>query len=159
MGLMRGFRDLVLGERRRSSPFRLTGAMIAAFAAEYDPQWFHLDPHAAATSPFGGIIASGAQLIALWRRLDHEMNADIAYQCGVGLEAVRFQAAARADDELTLASEIIALRLSKSAGDRGVATMVYKMINQDEQLVLSLTAINLIYCWPLAAAIRSNSPP
>lgn len=156
---MRGFDDLMLGERRRSTPYLLTAAAIHAFAADYDPQWFHLDPVAAAQSPFGGIIASGAQSIALWRRIDHEMNGDIAYQCGLGLEAVRFRAALRAGDRLILTSEIVDLRLSKGDADRGVATMAYEMVNQDEALVLSLTAINLIYRRPRGAATSANSPP
>lgn len=144
----RGFDDLVPGERRRSAARELTEAAIRAFAADYDPQWFHLDPVAAAASPFGEIIASGAQLIALWRLLDHEMNGDIAYQCGLGLEAVRFRAAARAGDRLTLSSEITGLRLSEGSADRGVATMAYEMRNQEDVVILSLTAINLVYRQP-----------
>ncbi len=154
----RGFDDLILGERRRSDAFLLTEASVRAFAADYDPQWFHLDPVAAAASPFGGIIASGAQLIALWRRLDHAMNGDIAYVCGLGMEAVRFHAAVRPGDRLTLQSEIVGLRSSAGNADRGVATMAYEMREQADRVVLSLTAINLIYREPRAAATSSNSP-
>ncbi len=155
----RGFDDLMLGERRRSPAWELSEAAIRAFAADYDPQWFHLDPVAAAASPFGGIIASGAQLIALWRRLDHAMNGDIAYICGLGLEAVRFRAAARAGDRLILTSEIVGLRLSEKSVGRGVATIAYVMRNQDDVAILTLTAINLIQRQPRAAATSSNSPP
>ena len=34
-------------------------ASIIAFAREFDPQPFHVDPAAAAAGPFGGLVASG----------------------------------------------------------------------------------------------------
>jgi acyl dehydratase len=141
---LRRFDALVLGERRVSAPLVLGEADIRAFAEQFDPQWFHCDPQAARQSPFGGLIASGAHLIALWRRMDHGMNGDIAYQCGVALEHVAFRLAARPGDALVLHSEIVALRPSASPG-RGVVTMAYRMDNQHAQAVLTLTAVNLVY--------------
>ena len=90
------------------------------------------------------LIASGADLRALWRRMDHEMNGDIAYQCGVALEHVAFRLAARPGDGLVLQSEITALRPSASLG-RGVVTMGYRMENQRGETVMTLAAINLVY--------------
>lgn len=141
---LRRFDALMLGERRVSSPFLLTEEDMRGFAERFDPQWFHCDPQAAWQSAFGGLIASGAHLLALWRRMDHEMNGDIAYQCGVALEHVSFRLAARPGDRLVLHSEVTALRPS-STPDRGVVTMAYKMENQNGQEVMTLTAINLVY--------------
>jgi acyl dehydratase len=141
---LRRFDALVLGERRVSTPFLLTEDAIRTFAEWFDPQWFHCDPQAAEASAFGGLIASGAHLIALWRRMDHDMNGDIAYQCGVALEHVAFRLAARPDDLLVLHSEVVALRPSSEPG-RGIVTMTYRMDNQLRQTVMTLTAVNLVY--------------
>lgn len=141
----RRFDDLREGECRASPPFKLDEEAIRAFAEVFDPQDFHVDRAAAAASPFGGLIASGAHLLALWRRMDHAMNGDVAFICGMGLENVRFVAPARPDDTLTLTSRIVALRPSASRPASGIATMAYVMRNQRGEEVLSLTAVNLVH--------------
>lgn len=142
---MRKFDELTVGEERRSRFHDISEAAILAFAKQFDPQWFHIDPEAARSSPFGGLIASGAHLIALWRRMDHDINGDIDYQCGVGLDHVQFRRAVRVGDRLRLRSRIIACRPSKAQGERGLVTMAYEMTNQEDEVVLSLTAVNLVY--------------
>ena len=54
-------------------PVRITELDILEFAKRYDPQWFHVDPAAAAAGPYGGLIASGWQTCSLAMRLtvDH----------------------------------------------------------------------------------------
>lgn len=42
---------------------------IVAFAAEYDPQPFHVDEEAAEESAFGGLIASGWHTASVFMRL------------------------------------------------------------------------------------------
>ena len=142
---MRKFDALSVGETRQSDFVELSELAIRAFAEQFDPQWFHLDPEAAKASPFNGLIASGAHLIALWRRIDHEINGDIAYQCGVGMECVKFVRAVRAGERISLRSEIVALRPSSTQAERGLATIAYVMSNQDGHTVMTLTALNLVY--------------
>ena len=57
--------DLKPGDRFVSGGLTLTEAEIIDFAFRYDPQPFHLDANAAADSPYGGLIASGFQSIAV----------------------------------------------------------------------------------------------
>ncbi|MFD6894657.1 MaoC/PaaZ C-terminal domain-containing protein [Rhodococcus sp. NPDC060086] len=42
---------------------------IIRFAEQWDPQWFHIDSDAADEGPYGGLIASGVQTIAIFQRL------------------------------------------------------------------------------------------
>lgn len=142
---MRRFDDLAVGERRTSAAWLLDEAAIIAFAREFDPQWFHVDPLAARGSAFGGLIASGAHLLALWRRMDHDLNGDIDYYCGVGMEDVRFRKAVRPGDCLFLESEIVACRPSASDTGRGLVKMAYRMTNATGEVVLDLIASNLVY--------------
>ena len=75
------------------------------FARQYDPQWFHADPEAAKESTFGEVIASGVQLLAIWRQLDHGINSDIDFVCGVGFDDYRMKTALRAGDRVKVRSE------------------------------------------------------
>ena len=78
------FEDLEVGDFRQSRSRTVTRDEIVEFARQYDPQWFHSDPEAAKQSVFGEVVASGIHVLAMWRQLDHEINSDIDYVCGIG---------------------------------------------------------------------------
>ncbi len=141
---MRLFETLMLGERRRSAEWRLDDAQIVAFARQFDPQFFHVDPVAAKGSAFGTLIASGMHLLAITRTLDHAMNGDISYICGIAFEDVRFLAPGRPGDGLVLTSEIVALRPSAKHDDRGVVTHNYRLAKQGDEPVLAYRSISLV---------------
>ena len=56
---MRFFEDLEIGQRREIGAFTFTTEAIKKFAAQFDPQRFHLDEEAGRQSLFGGLAASG----------------------------------------------------------------------------------------------------
>ena len=80
----RYFEDVLVGEKRKSNLKLITEDEIISFAKQYDPQWFHTDKDEAKNSNFKGIIASGIHVAALWRLLDHEINGNINFVCGIG---------------------------------------------------------------------------
>jgi hypothetical protein len=61
--------DLHVGQRFESRPHPLDVEQIKRFAADFDPQPFHLDEEAAKASLFGGLAASGWHTAALTMRL------------------------------------------------------------------------------------------
>ena len=61
--------DFAVGQVYRSSRLRIDKDQIVAFAAQFDPQSYHLDEEAARTSVFGGLVASGWHTAALTMRL------------------------------------------------------------------------------------------
>jgi len=63
------FEDIVLGEKVTVGSYTFTEDEIIAFARTYDPQPFHVDAEAAAKSPYGGIIASGWHIGAVYMKL------------------------------------------------------------------------------------------
>ena len=142
---LRKYAELSHGERRDSPLYEVLEKEMVDFAHRFDPQWFHINPQEAERSPFGGVIASGIYILALWRRIDHAMNGDIAYRCGVALERVLFRAPVYPGDRVTLRSEIVGLRLAADP-TYGIATMHYAMTNQDGAEVLTLRAVNMVYC-------------
>ncbi|MFM9935971.1 MAG: MaoC/PaaZ C-terminal domain-containing protein [Novosphingobium sp.] len=149
----RTFEDLVVGEHRRSPSRTVTQDEIIAFGQLYDPQWFHSDVEAARGSHFGEVIASGIHVLAIWRQLDHEINGDIDFVCGVGMDELRLKTALRAGDTVYVTSEITSLEPSHSGKPRGTAMTRYAMINQAGAEVVTFTSINLVY----TAATRAVS--
>ena len=65
----RYFEDYALGTTYECGSVSVDQASIIAFAKEFDPQPFHVDPAAASAGPFGGLIASGWHTAALVMRL------------------------------------------------------------------------------------------
>lgn len=141
----RTFEDLELGEFRQSSPRTVTQDEILEFARKYDPQWFHTDPESARESVFGVVVASGIHVLALWRQMDHEINWDIDWVCGVGWDELRLKRAIRAGDTIHVTSEIVSLESSKSRNDRGTAKTRYAVILADATEAVTFTSINLVY--------------
>jgi acyl dehydratase len=63
------FDDLTLGMRFKSGNRRITREEIKQFAAQFDPQPFHLDEVAAEHTPLTGLAASGWHTAAIAMRL------------------------------------------------------------------------------------------
>jgi acyl dehydratase len=141
----RTFEDLVVGEYRRSTRRTVTQKEIIDFARQWDPQWFHSDPELARESVFGEVVASGIHVLALWRQMDHEINADIDYVCGVGWDDLRLKRAIRAGDTIHVTSEIVELHPSTSRADRGTALTRYAVVTEDGTEAVTFTSINLVY--------------
>ena len=141
----RTFEDLAVGEFRKSRERLVTQEEMIAFARAYDPQWFHSDPELARASVFGEVVASGIHVLALWRQLDHEINSDIDFVCGVGWDELRLRHAIRAGDRIHVTSEIVKLSPSTSRPDRGTALTRYAVVNQKGEEAVTFTSINLVY--------------
>lgn len=141
----RTFEDLQVGERRQSSTKLVTLDEVLAFARVYDPQWFHVDPELAKGSAFGGVVASGIHVLAMWRVLDHEINSDIDFVCGVGWDDLRLKHAVRPGDTIHVTSEIVELKPSSSNAERGTAITRYAVVNQRGKEAVTFTSINLVY--------------
>lgn len=146
--MTRYLEDLVIGETRTSRPARITAEEIIEFATMYDPQFFHLDAEAAKDTIFGGLIASGLQTLAYWRKLDHEMNGDIAFICGLEYEKIKLITPWRPGDEMHLTSEVIDKRRSTSKPDRGVLTMRFEAENQNGEVLATLLSKSLVRTGP-----------
>lgn len=139
------FEDLQVGDFRQSRSRTVTRDEIVEFARQYDPQWFHSDPEAAKDSVFGEVVASGIHVLAMWRQLDHEINSDIDYVCGIGWDEMRLHRAIRSGDVIHVTSRIVELIPSKSRKDRGTALTRYAVVLEDGTEAVTFTSINLVY--------------
>lgn len=141
----RWFDDFAVGERFEFGAYTVGEQEIVDFARRYDPQPFHLDVNAAAESPYGGLIASGFQSIALCFRLFIQSGIFKESSIGSpGLDEVRWLAPVRPGDTLHSEVEVLEVRPSTSKPDRGIARLRYAAVNQRGETVLSFIGNNLL---------------
>ncbi len=137
--------DLVPGQRFTSPGLTLTEAEIIDFAWRYDPQAFHLDANAAAGSPYGGLIASGFQSLAICFRLFIQSGVLAESSMGSpGIDELRWLAPVRPGDTLHSEIEVLEVRPSSSKPDRGIARLKYHALNQRGETVLSFIVNHLL---------------
>ena len=137
--------DLTPGQRFTSQGLTLTEAEIIDFAWRYDPQPFHLDTGAAANSPYGGLIASGFQTLAICFRLFIQSGVLAESSMGSpGVDEVRWLAPVRPGDTLRSEIQVIEVQPSKSKPDRGIARLRYQAVNQRGVTVLSFIVNHLL---------------
>lgn len=137
--------DLKPGEIIDTPGITLTEGEIIDFAWRYDPQPFHLDTGAAAASPYGGLIASGFQSLAICFRLFIQSGIFHASSIGSpGIDELRWLAPVRPGDTLRSRIEVLEIRPSSSKPDRGIARLKYQAINQRDEIVLSFIVNHLL---------------
>ena len=137
--------DLTPGQRFTSPGLTLSEAEIIDFAWRYDPQPFHLDANAAAESPYGGLIASGFQSLAICFRLFIQSGLLADSSLGSpGIDELRWLAPVRPGDTLHSEIEVLEARPSKSKPDRGIARLKYHAVNQRGEVVLSFIVNHLL---------------
>lgn len=100
---MRYWQDLQPGESFITASLTVTQEDILEFAAEFDPQPYHLDSSAARESIFGGLCASGWQVAALMMRLisDNLQANQIAILGSSGVSQLRWKMPVFAGDILS----------------------------------------------------------
>ncbi|MBT6275572.1 MAG: acyl dehydratase [Chromatiales bacterium] len=124
----------------------LSEADIIEFARLYDPQPFHVDAIAAQRSAYGGIIASGWQLAAFAFRLfmDTRPFAPEASLGSPGVQDLSWVRPVRPNQRLHVEIEVTAKRESASKPDRGLVTLEWRVLDDDEQLMASMRSIQLL---------------
>lgn len=140
----RYFEDFTVGAVYEFGSARVTEPEIVAFARQFDPQTMHTDPEAAAKGPTGGLIASGWHTIAMMMRMyaDHYLPENGLPAPGV--DEVRWLRPVRPGDTLRMRVTIQEARLSQSKPDRGVIRPFSEVLNQRDEVVLTMRPINLV---------------
>src|ERR1700683_1392760 len=128
--------DFAVGQSFGSGRSRVEADRIKAFAAEFDPQPFHLDEQAARDTFFGGLAASGWHTAALTMRLLVASELRPAGGIiGLGFEELRWPRPVRPGDELRLQSEVLEVRVSKSRPTQGLIKVRTTTLNQRDEAV------------------------
>jgi len=128
--------DFAVGQTYGSSRLQIDEERIKSFAAEFDPQPFHLDAAAAQHTIFHGLAASGWHTAAVTMRLLVESEFRPAGGIvGAGFDELRWPRPVRPGDELHIESEVIEVRPSKSHPDLGLIKVRMTTLNQNGEAV------------------------
>ena len=132
--------DLRVGQRFNSGSHALSADRIKAFAAEFDPQPFHLDEALASRSVFKGLAASGWHTAAITMRLLVDGGMPIGDGIvGVGGE-IAWPRPTRPGDVLRVETEIVEIAPSRTRPDRGIVTIRCETRNHKDDIVQTLLA-------------------
>lgn len=128
--------DFEAGQTFGSGRIRVDADRIKTFAAEFDPQPFHLDESRARDSFFKGLAASGWHTAAMTMRLLVESELKPAGGIvGAGFDEFRWPRPVRPGDELRVESEVLEIRASRSRPDQGVIKVRTTTLNQSNEPV------------------------
>ena len=149
---MRFFEDLEIGQRREIGAFTFTPESIKKFAAQFDPQRFHLDEEEGRKSLFGGLAASGWHVGSVCMKLlvaDGQRQAAEAVARGEkvaiwgpspGFRELRWIRPVLAGDTIAYATEVASKRTSEKRPEWGIVEARNTGTNQRGELAFSLLA-------------------
>jgi acyl dehydratase len=140
----RYFEDFEPGQTIEVGETTVTEEEIVEFATRFDPQPFHVDPEAARDGPFGGLIASGWHTSALFMRLYVDAVLNHTESMGSpGVEEIRWLVPVRPGDTLRGRVTIVEAKPSSKRLDRGTVRCRFELLNQRDELVMTMVAWGL----------------
>ena len=133
------FEDLSVGQTFGTGTVTVEPETLKAFAAEFDPQPFHLDELAGRRSIYGGMCASGWHTCSIAMRLTVDNFLRESSSLGSpGLENLRWLKPVFPDDRLTLTHVILESRPMRSRPEVGIVRSRWDMVNQHGEQVLQM---------------------
>ena len=146
------FDDMAPGMRFESLGKTLSEAEILDFAFQYDPQPFHIDIEYANAGPYGGLIASGIQTIAVALRMmvQTRVFAPEIVMGSPGVEELRWLQPVRPGDTIRSTGEILETRVSRSKPERGLVRYRLDVLNQRDDVVMTMTSTTIVRREPAA---------
>jgi acyl dehydratase len=136
--------DIAVGTTFTSGSLRIDSGEILRFAAEFDPQPFHLDDEVARGTIFGGLAASGWHTAAVTMKLMVASEFKPAGGIiGAGFDELRWPRPVRPGDELHVEGEVLETRPSKSNPRQGLIKVRTETKNQRGEVV-QLSVGNLV---------------
>ena len=141
--------DFTPGQKFVSDRLRVDATAIKAFAAQFDPQPFHLAEDAARGSFFGGLAASGWHTAALTMRLLVGSGFRPAGGIiGSRADELKWPRAVRPGDELRVEAEVLEVRPSSSRPGQGFVKCRTTTLNQNDEPVQVLVMNLLVQARP-----------
>src|SRR5438874_2632165 len=138
------FDDLKAGDRFKSEPLTVKEKEVIEFAHKFDPQMFHLHRKTAERTIFKGLIASGWHTAAMTMRLLVQTVNFAEGAIGLGVDELRWPNVVRPGDALTVETEIVDLRPSRSRLGYGIIRLRNVTTNQRGETVQTMLASAMV---------------
>lgn len=155
---MNFFEDATIGETYDIGAVTFTAAEIKRFAAQFDPQPFHMDEEAAKSSLFGALCASGWHTTAAWMRclVDYRTAEKARIKAAGGRVAqggpspgfkdLRWLKPVYAGDTISYRAEVIDKRRSQSRPGWGLVFLRHTGTNQNGERAVSFESSVFVEC-------------
>jgi acyl dehydratase len=140
----RYFDDVKAGDRFKSGSLSVSEKELVEFAHKFDPQMFHLSRKRAERTIFKGLIASGWHTGSLSMRLFVQTLNFAEGAIGLGVDELRWPNAVRPRDVLTVETEILDVRLSRSRPEHGIIRFRNVTTNQRGEVVQTMLASAMV---------------
>ncbi|PCI47631.1 MAG: dehydratase [Alphaproteobacteria bacterium] len=141
---MKAFEDFIVGAKKNFGDYLVTEAEIIEFARKYDPQPIHTDPEFAKKSFHGQLIASGWLTCSIMMRmLCDDFLTDSSSIGSPGVEKLRWIRPVFVGDRLKASATILTARLSKSKPGVGIMNYKVDVLNQKDEMVMTLTSTGM----------------
>jgi acyl dehydratase len=142
---MQYFEDIEIGAARDLGGHTFTQDAIIAFARQFDPQPFHIDPEAAKSSSFGGLVASGWHTAATVMRLLVDAAVDLEASLGSpGFDDLAWLKPVRPGDTIRARMTCVEKTPSRSRPGIGSGRFLIEAFNQKDELVMRYTSIGIM---------------
>jgi acyl dehydratase len=156
---MAWFEEIEIGQVMELGSHTFTSEDIIRFAKKYDPQPFHTDPEAAKDSHFGGLVAAGWHIAAVWMKLMIAARKTAPKEEGApapdgrpaprggpspGFFDLKWIKPVRADDVISYRTTTIEKVDLKSRPYQGIIRSLNEGFNQNGELVFSFIGQGLI---------------
>ncbi|WP_045516177.1 MaoC family dehydratase [Neobacillus niacini] len=128
------FGEISIGQRFETASYKVSREEIIIFAAQFDPQYMHIDEEKAKQSRFKGIIASGLHTLSLSFKLWVETGIfgdDVI--AGTGVDNLKFTKPVFPEDVLYVTTEVIKKEERKGSGE---VTLLLTTFNNNGEQVL-----------------------
>jgi acyl dehydratase len=131
--------DFRVGQAREFGAMPVTREAMLAFAAQFDPQPFHLDDSAAEASLFGKLSASGWHTCAMsMRMMCDDYLLDSSSLGSPGIDSLRWTKPVFAGDTLSVRLTTLESRPMASRPKVGLVLSKWEVLNQHRELVLTM---------------------
>ena len=131
--------DFRVGQSREFGAMAVTRDAILAFAAEFDPQPFHLDDAAAEASLFGQLSASGWHTCAMtMRMMCDEYLLESSSLGSPGIDSLRWTKPVLVGDVLAVRLTTLETRPMASRPKVGLVLSTWDVLNQRGEVVLTM---------------------
>jgi acyl dehydratase len=141
----RHWEDFSPGQVEEFGPRTITREEIVEFAAEFDPQPFHLDEEAARQSMLGGLCASGwHSCCILMKMISDGFLYRTAFLGAPGIEEVRWLAPVRPGTALTARASVVETRPSRSRPDIGFVKFRFELVDPGKTPLMTLVVSPMI---------------
>lgn len=143
----RYFEDYIPGAVHEFGSIKVDEQEVIDFGKRYVPLSYHIDKEAAKKSIYGGVIASGWHTAALMMRVYTENYlSQVANLGSPGGDELRWDKPVFPGDELSVRATVLEARRSESRPDRGIVRTFIEVLNQKNEVVMSIKMVNFVRC-------------